>query len=75
MKHSDLIAIEKGEFCTKHKIILSEDGNCEACLLARPAWNPPHSTKAKKDIMSWIWWILVVFGIYGLIAWHISSTQ
>lgn len=39
MSPSELAAVERGDFCEDHKVLL-EEGRCEECILSKPAWKP-----------------------------------
>lgn len=62
--HPDLIAIQRGEFCKKHKILLSDDGSCKHCLSSIPKWKPDNIVP--EIAYRWLFrgWLLLV-GILG----------
>ena len=75
-RHDDLLAIQRGEFCTTHKTLLEDNGSCEECILSKPAWKEPVPPKVEKQAFNWttaILWAVIAICVWGGICWYVAD--
>jgi hypothetical protein len=81
MIDSELRAIETGNICYVHKVILHSDGTCSDCQNEIPAWKPTKRTHYSLHefpfgvIWTCLWWAvaavaIVYFGFGVLFGWR-----